>query len=163
MLLLLPANTHTLCCCYQLTHTHSVSNQIQQCQEGVRAKKSTLGQWLCTRKRAFQLLAFLAGLVNSVQGYTCSSNADCQYRGCNDKSCTCSSSDSRCINGFWTGFSDCKNGIWDAECVSAACAQNTPISFYLSFVDIPDTAHVPLVYQVYTTCSHPSKGMVVLI
>jgi len=47
--------------------------------------------------------------------------------------------------------------------VSAACAQNTPISFYLSFVDIPDTAHVPLVYQVYTTCSHPSKGMVVLI
>jgi len=115
---------------------------------------------MCARKRAFQLLVVLAGLINSVQGYACSSNADCQYPGCNDLSCSCSSSDYRCINGFWTGFPSCKNGIWDASCVSTACAQNAPICLYFSFVDI---AHVPLVYQVYTTCSHPSKGMGMLI
>jgi len=49
--------------------------------------------------------------------------------------------------------------MWDVECVSTACAQNAPICFYLSFVDIPNIAHVPLVYQMYTTCLHPSKGM----
>ena len=45
----------------------------------------------------------------------------CQYPGCNDYSCSCSSSSSNCINGFWTGFSECNNGVWDAACYSGTC------------------------------------------
>merc|ERR1712166_1588583 len=67
----------------------------------------------------------LTGLVNSVDAVqTCSSDADCQFPGCNDISCSCSSSSSNCINGFWTGYSACKNGVWDATCYSGKCSWN---------------------------------------
>jgi len=44
---------------------------------------------------------FLAGLVNSVQGYACSSNADCQYPGCFDYSCIGDEINSNCNNRHW--------------------------------------------------------------
>jgi len=81
---------------------------VQQFKKGVRVQKSTRGQWLCARKCAFQLLVILAGLVNSVQGYACSSDADCQYPGCDDVPCGTSSD------------SQCNNGVWNAECNSNA-------------------------------------------
>jgi len=41
------------------------------------------------------------------EAYSCSSDADCQYPGCNDRSCSGYESNSRC-----------NNGVWDAYCVS---------------------------------------------
>ena len=38
--------------------------------------------------------------------YACSSDADCQYPTCNDRSCSDES------------YSRCNNGVWDAICVS---------------------------------------------
>ena len=57
-------------------------------------------------------------VVPARAAYGCTSAADCAYKGCNDVSCACSSSSSNCINGFWTGYSECQNGVWDAICVS---------------------------------------------
>ena len=37
--------------------------------------------------------------------YSCTSDGDCAYEGCNDRSCTSSSS-------------YCNNGVWDVRCVS---------------------------------------------
>ena len=54
------------------------------------------------RQLAFLIFLFLAGLVSSVQGYACSSSADCEYPGCNDN--PCSSSASYCINGTWGAY-----------------------------------------------------------
>ena len=44
-------------------------------------------------------------LPRAEAAYYCSSDADCQYPGCNDRSCSSSSS-------------RCNNGVWDAKCVS---------------------------------------------
>ena len=62
------------------------------------------------RKCTFQFLVFLACLVNSVQGYSCSSDADCQYPGWNDFSCSGAES-----------YSDCNNRVWGAFCFSEHC------------------------------------------
>ena len=62
------------------------------------------------------MLAILAGLVNSVQGYACSLDADCQYPGCNDTPCSTG------------GTMACNNGVYDAICVST----NSPVCFYLN-------------------------------
>ncbi len=73
----------------------------------------------------------VAAQVGSAQAYGCTSDADCQYPGCIDYSCACSSSNSYCRNGFWTGFYTCRNGVWDALCVSTTkhsetqCHSNT--------------------------------------
>ena len=56
--------------------------------------------------------------------YNCTSDADCQYEGCNDVSCTCTDEeDGGCVDGFWTGVGahfgglvTCNNGVWDAIC-----------------------------------------------
>ena len=58
------------------------------------------------------LLGLLAVLVvvdvlPRAEAYSCSSDADCQYPGCNDFSCSGSES-----------LSQCNNGVWDAVCVS---------------------------------------------
>ena len=54
--------------------------------------------------------------------YDCTSDVECQYDGCHDISCACSSSvDSNCVNGFWTGHSTCNNGVWDAICYNGRC------------------------------------------
>jgi hypothetical protein len=58
----------------------------------------------------------VAAQVGSAQAYGCTSTADCQYPTCNDISCACSSSNSYCRNGSWTGHSTCRNGVWDAAC-----------------------------------------------
>jgi len=47
--------------------------------------------------------------------YPCSSNADCQYTGCNDISCAAYESHPRC-----------NNGVWDAACVSISCPSPRP-------------------------------------
>ena len=54
----------------------------------------------------------------------CTSDAGCQYEGCNDVSCTCTDEeDGGCVDGFWTGVGahfgglvTCNNGVWDAIC-----------------------------------------------
>ena len=54
------------------------------------------------------VVLFVAALVGSAQAYqwyACTSNADCEYPGCNDMSCSAS-------------HSYCNNGVWDARCVS---------------------------------------------
>ena len=53
-------------------------------------------------------LLLVAGLGPQVEAaYSCDSDADCQYEGCNDISCSSSSS-------------FCDNGVWDAGCVSTS-------------------------------------------
>ena len=53
-------------------------------------------------------LLLVAGLGPQVEAaYSCDSDADCQYEGCNDMSCSSSSS-------------RCNNGVWDAYCVSTS-------------------------------------------
>ena len=59
------------------------------------------------------------------RAYSCTSDAGCAYEGCNDRSCACSSSSSNCVNGFWTGYSTCNNGVWDAICVSTTYVTTT--------------------------------------
>ena len=49
----------------------------------------------------------LAAQVDPVRAYDCTSDADCQYDGCNDISCS-----------GYESYSRCNNGVWDAECVS---------------------------------------------
>jgi len=61
----------------------------------------------------------LAAQVGPARAYDCTSDAECQYDGCHDYSCACSSSSSNCVNGFWTGYSQCNNGVWDAKCVGS--------------------------------------------
>ena len=58
------------------------------------------------------LLGLLAVLVvvdvlPRAEAYSCSSDADCQYPGCNDFSCS-----------GYESISACNNGVWDAVCVS---------------------------------------------
>ena len=62
--------------------------------------------------------------VAPARAYDCTSDAGCQYDGCNDNSCACSSSYSSCVNGFWTD-SQCNNGVWDAVCVSTTYISTT--------------------------------------
>jgi hypothetical protein len=69
------------------------------------------------------VLAAQVGPARAV--YACTSDAGCAYEGCNDVSCACSSSDSNCVNGFWTGYSECNNGVWDAICVSTTYVTTT--------------------------------------
>ena len=58
--------------------------------------------------------------------YSCSSDSDCQYPGCNDNSC--SSTDSRCVNGYWKAF--CVNSpplpplVWLTS-LARACAKTS--------------------------------------
>jgi hypothetical protein len=67
----------------------------------------------------------VAAQVGSAQAYLCTSDADCQYPTCNDISCACSYYQSTqhwaCVNGFWTGFAGCRNGVWDAKCIYGGC------------------------------------------
>ena len=67
----------------------------------------------------------LAAQVGPARAYDCTSDAECQYDGCHDVSCACSSSSSNCVNGFWTGYSACNNGVWDAICVSTTYISTT--------------------------------------
>ena len=67
----------------------------------------------------------LAAQVGPARAYSCTSDADCAYATCNDISCACSSSSSFCVNGFWTGYSTCNNGVWDAICVSTTHVTTT--------------------------------------
>ena len=67
----------------------------------------------------------LAAQVGPARAYSCTSDAGCAYEGCNDRSCACSSSSSNCVNGFWTGYSTCNNGVWDAICVSTTYVTTT--------------------------------------
>jgi hypothetical protein len=67
----------------------------------------------------------LAAQVGPARAYACTLAAQCAYEGCNDRSCACSSSDYRCVNGFWTGYSTCNNGVWDATCVSTTYVTTT--------------------------------------
>ena len=67
----------------------------------------------------------LAAQVGPARAYDCTSDAECQYDGCHDVSCACSSSWSECVNGFWTGYSTCNNGVWDAICVSTTYISTT--------------------------------------
>jgi len=117
-------------------------NQVEQFKNEVHVQKSNQGEWLCARKRAFQVLVILAGLVNSVKGYACLSDAECQYPGCNDISCS-------------TGPAQCNNGVWDAVCVST----NSLIEFLFEsrVFDGSDVADVFSVYQVYAACLFASE------
>ena len=55
-------------------------------------------------------LLLVAGLGPQVEAaYSCDSDADCQYEGCNDRSCS-----------GYESYSRCNNGVWDAVCVSTA-------------------------------------------
>ena len=70
----------------------------------------------------------LAAQVGPARAYDCTSHAECQYDGCHDVSCACSSSHSEssdCVNGFWTGYSTCNYGVWDAICVSTTYISTT--------------------------------------
>ena len=67
----------------------------------------------------------LAAQVGPARAYSCTSDADCAYATCNDISCACSTSSVNCVNGFWTGYSTCNNGVWDAICVSTTHVTTT--------------------------------------
>ena len=95
---------------------------------------------LCARKCVLQFLVFLTGLVNSVQGHVCSKHTDCQYPGCNDRSCL----------GLEAYFK-CNNGVWYALCVST-CLSIELLYLFLSKFQVffvSDVADVFGVYQVY--------------
>ena len=53
------------------------------------------------------LLVVVDVLPRAEAYYSCSSDADCQYPGCNDVSCSSS-------------YSYCNNGVLDAYCVSVS-------------------------------------------
>jgi len=115
-------------------------NQVQQFKNEDHVKKSNQGEWLCARKRAFQVLVILAGLVNSVKGYACLSDAECQYPGCNDISCS-------------IGPAQCNNGVWDAVCVST----NSLIEFLFESRVFDGSDVLFSVYQVYAACLFASE------
>ena len=71
-----------------------------------------------SRSDGLLLVLLVAAQVGPGRAYDCTSDADCQYQGCSDISCACSSTSSICVNGFWTGYSACNNGVWDTICVS---------------------------------------------
>ena len=53
-----------------------------------------------------------AAQVGSVQAYyACMSDAECQYTGCDDNSCS-----------GYESRTDCKNGVWDPFCTSNVCS-----------------------------------------
>ncbi len=54
----------------------------------------------------------LAAQVGPARAYACTSAAQCAYEGCNDRSCSSSSS-------------YCNNGVWDAICVSTTYVTTT--------------------------------------
>ena len=117
----------------RILYKDTYNAQVQmRCQCAVDGKMTPAPQALRMRRHARRFKArttasiapcllvvlFVAALVGSAQAYDCTSDADCQYPLCNDISCACSSTSSNCVNGFWTGYSTCNNGVWDAFCVS---------------------------------------------
>ena len=61
------------------------------------------------------LVVLLAAVqVGPARAYDCTSDAGCQYDGCNDISCS----------GYESYFR-CNNGVWDAICVSTTYTSTT--------------------------------------
>ena len=56
----------------------------------------------------------LAAQVGPARAYACTSDAECQYRGCNDNSCS-----------GYESYYECNNGVWDAKCVSTTYTSTT--------------------------------------
>ena len=52
----------------------------------------------------------LAAQVGPARAYSCTSDAECAYGGCNDLSCS-----------GYESYSRCNNGVWDAICYSGRC------------------------------------------
>jgi len=58
----------------------------------------------------------LAAQVGPARAYACTSDAECQYDGCHDVSCS----------GYgWETDSYCNNGVWTAVCVSTTYISTT--------------------------------------
>ena len=62
----------------------------------------------------------LAAQVGPARAYACTSDAECQYDGCNDNSC--SGYESHELGSL---ASYCNNGVWDAKCVSTTYISTT--------------------------------------
>ena len=93
----LPARATTLC---KTNKTHK------------RRKKSTAASMALTGGLLGTLV--LAAQVGPARAYSCTSDAECAYGGCNDISCS----------GYESYFR-CNNGVWDAICVSTTYTSTT--------------------------------------
>ena len=80
------------------------------CKANKARKKSTAASMALTGWLLGTLV--LAAQVGPARAYDCTSDAECAYEGCNDISCSSSSS-------------YCNNGVWDAKCVSTTYISTT--------------------------------------
>ena len=75
----------------------------------------------------------LAAQVGPARAYDCTSDADCQYNGCNDVSCACSMVHAACVNGFWT-YTTCNNGVYDAKCSTRSSWNGRCVTYQLGYL-----------------------------
>ena len=111
----------------RILYKDTYNAQVQmRCQCAVDGKMTPAPQALRMRRHARRFKArttasiapcllvvlFVAALVGSAQAYACTSNADCEYPGCNDRSCSYDSL-------------RCNNGVSDFSCVSTTAHSET--------------------------------------
>jgi hypothetical protein len=92
----------------------------------------------------------VAAHVDFVHAYACLSDADCQYAGCKDISCSWYESQL----GKNSSSTSCNNGVWDAVCLYGRCMYLDLFSEWHQ-VDCPE----PLLLSPVINCSRRSSSI----